>query len=80
MRQEELINQVIKNLGSGNTGNIMEALGWDADNFENGFQLANTMQNMDLIKLLYSNFNQNKIIIEFTLPGKARYESLHHGV
>lgn len=76
MKEEELINRVIKTLGNNNTGNVMEATGWSSEDFENGFQLANTMQNLDLVKLLYSNFNQNKIIIEFTLLGKARYDQL----
>jgi hypothetical protein len=76
MKEEELIHQVITTIGSRGFGNVMEALGWDQVNFQNGFDLANTMQNMDLVKLLYSNFNQNKIIIEFTLLGKAKYESL----
>lgn len=76
MKKEALINHVIKKLGPGNTGNVMEATGWSSDKFEDGFQLANTMQNLDLVKMLYSNFNQNKIIIEFTLLGKARYETL----
>lgn len=76
MNEEQLINQVIKKLGTGNTGNVMDAVGWSPEKFDDGFQLANTMQNLDLVKLLYSNFNQNKIIIEFTLLGKARYESM----
>lgn len=76
MEQEELINQVIKGIGSRGFGNVMEALAWQEDNFEEAFSLANTMQNMDLVKLIYSNYNQNKIVIEFTLLGKARYESL----
>jgi hypothetical protein len=76
MKEEELINQVIKGVGCRGFGDLMEALAWDQDNFQNGFELANNMQNMDLVKLLYSNFNQNKIVIEFTLLGKAKYESL----
>ncbi len=76
MKQEELVNQVIKGIGSRGFGNVMEALVWSQDNFQDGFDLANNMQNMDLIKLIYSNFNQNKIVIEFTLLGKAKYESL----
>lgn len=78
MKQEELIHRVIKNIGSRGFGNVMEALDWAEDDFQNGFDLANTMQNMDLVKLLYSNVNQNKIIIEFTLLGKAAYEKLTH--
>jgi hypothetical protein len=76
MEQAELINQVIKKIGTRGFGDVMEALVWSQDNFQNGFDLANNMQNMDLIKLIYSNFNQNKIVIEFTLLGKAKYESL----
>lgn len=76
MKHEELINEVIKNIGSRGFGNVMEALAWSQENFQNGFDLANNMQNMGLVKLLYSNFNQNKIVIEFTLLGKAKYESL----
>lgn len=76
MKQEELIDQVLKNIGSRGFGNVMEALAWKQDNFQNGFDLANDMQNMDLVKLIYSNINQNNIVIEFTLLGKAKYESL----
>lgn len=76
MNLEELINRVLKGVGSRGFGDVMEALAWNQADFQNGFNLANTMQNMDLIKLLYSNFNQNKIVIEFTLLGKARYEAL----
>ena len=76
MEQQELMDTVIKKLGMRGFGNVMEALGWDQHKFQDGFDLANTMQNMDLIKLLYSNFNQNNIVIEFTLLGKARYATL----
>lgn len=76
MNQDELINQVITGVGTRGFGDVMEALSWRQDNFQNGFDLANNMQNMDLVKLIYSNFSQNKIVIEFTLLGKAKYESL----
>jgi hypothetical protein len=76
MKQEELINQVIKSMGSRGFGNMMDALNWSQENFQRGFDLANDMQNMDLVKLIYSHFNQNKIIIEFTLLGKAKYQLL----
>lgn len=76
MKQEELINQVIVGIGSRGFGDVMEALNWSQENFQSGFDLANDMQNMDLVKLIYSNFNQNKIVIEFTLLGKAKYQLL----
>ena len=76
MKQEELINQVIISIGSRGFGDAMEALNWSQEDFQRGFDLVNDMQNMDLIKLIYSNFNQNKIIIEFTLLGKAKYQLL----
>lgn len=76
MEKEELMNEVIKKLGTRGFGNVMDALGWNQGQFQQGFDLANDMQNLDLIKLIYSNFNQNNIVIEFTLLGKARYESM----
>lgn len=76
MNEEELMDRVIRHLGPRGFGNVMEALGWTQEKFQEGFDLANAMQNLDLIKLLYSNFNQNNIVIEFTLLGKAKYTTL----
>lgn len=73
----EIIDKVIKGVGdTGGTGDVMSALGYSQENFQAGFDIANSIQNMDLIKLLYSNFNQNRIIVEFTLLGKKRYQDL----
>lgn len=73
---EAIVTQILKGVGNqGGTGNVMEALGYSSDHFQTAFEYANAIQNMDLVKLLYSNFNQNKIIVEFTLLGKARYEA-----
>jgi hypothetical protein len=52
------------------TGNVMEILGWDANRFDEGFAIANDMQNLDLVKLLYSNFNKNLVVVELTLLGE----------
>lgn len=73
---EKEIAQIIKGIGDdrGTTGNVMVFLGYGQVDFEKGFQIALEMQNRDLVKLLYSNYNQNKIIVEFTLLGKADYE------
>ena len=73
---ENEISKVIKGIGDqgGTTGNVMEYLGYTQTNFQQGFDVANEMQNRDLVKLLYSNFNQNKVIVEFTLLGKAAYK------
>jgi len=49
------------------TGNIMEFLNYDASRFDEGFEIANNMQNKDLVKLLYSNFHKNLIVVEATL-------------
>ena len=70
------VRKVIDGVGraGGTTGNVMEILGYTSADFQKGFDIANEMQNRDLVKLLYSNFNQNKVIIEFTLLGKAAYE------
>jgi hypothetical protein len=73
---ETEIQKIIRGIGEqGNsTGNVMELLGYSQDLFQTGFEIANEMQNRDLVKLLYSNFNQNKIIVEFTLLGKAAFD------
>ncbi len=77
MISKDIIDTVILGIGNeGGTGNVMNALEFQQDNFQTGFDIANDIQNMDLVKLLYSNFNQNKIIVEFTLLGKKRYEDL----
>lgn len=69
------ISKVIKGVGDrGSSGNVMEILGYDQANFQQGFTIANEMQNRDLVKLLYSNYNLNKVIVEFTLLGKAAYQ------
>jgi hypothetical protein len=73
---ETEIQKIIRGIGEqGNsTGNVMELLGYGQNLFQTGFEIANEMQNRDLVKLLYSNFNQNKIIVEFTLLGKAAFD------
>ena len=51
--------------------NVIEVLGYDADNFQRAFDIALEMDNQSLVKLLYSNFNAGKVVVEFTLIGKA---------
>ncbi len=61
---------VLKNLvDAGGTGNVLEFLNYTSSDFDKGFECANEMQNKDLIKLLYSNFNKNLIVAELTLVG-----------
>ncbi len=48
----------------------MEILEWPVSKFDDGFMLANEMQNDNLVKLLYSNFNKNLIVVELTLVGQ----------
>lgn len=58
----------------GGTGNVMEILEWPISRFEEGFMLANDMQNNNLVKLLYSNFNKNLVVVELTLVGQREYQ------
>lgn len=50
--------------------NVVEALGYGADKFQQAFDVALEMDNRNLVKLLYSNFNNGKVIVEFTLLAK----------
>jgi len=58
----------------GGAGNVMEILEWPVSRFEEGFMLANDMQNSNLVKLLYSNFNKNLVVVELTLVGQSEYQ------
>lgn len=51
----------------GGSGNVMEFLGYTVAQFDEGFTIANNMQNKNLVKLLYSNINKNLIVVEGTL-------------
>lgn len=53
----------------GGMANVMEALGWDSSRFEEGSQIALTLDNLNYAKMLYSNFNKNLVVIELTLVG-----------
>jgi hypothetical protein len=53
----------------GGTGNVMEALSFDTTRFDEAFTLALRLENKDLVKLLYSNFNKKLIVVELTLLG-----------
>lgn len=50
--------------------NVLEVLGYTNDQFQEAFDLALEMDNRNLVKLIYSNFNAGKVIVEFTLLGK----------
>jgi hypothetical protein len=66
----EIELNVLQNLvKKGGTGNVMEFLDYTQDEFDRGFEFANNLQNLDLVKLLYSNFNKNQIVVELTLLG-----------
>lgn len=47
--------------------NVMESLGYGPEKFQEAFDVALEMDNRNLVKLIYSNFNQGKVIVEFTL-------------
>jgi hypothetical protein len=52
--------------------NVVEALAVTPENFQHAFDVALEMENRNLVKLLYSNFNAQKVIVELTLPGKSQ--------
>lgn len=50
--------------------NIMDVLDLSQDQFQLAFDLGLEMENRNLVKLIYSNFNAGKVVVEFTLLGK----------
>ena len=65
----DVLKQLVK---AGGTGNVMEFLNYDPSEFQKGFDVANDMQNLDYVKLLYSNFNKNLVVVEITLLGRNK--------
>jgi hypothetical protein len=53
--------------------NVIEVLGYDANNFQKAFDIALQMENRNLVKLIYSNFNALKVVVEFTLLAKSSF-------
>jgi len=75
LKQEQIL--ILKELlHKGGTGNVNEILSLSSGQFEEGFTIANDMQNKDLLKLLYSNFNKNLVVAELTLLGESEYNKL----
>ena len=67
---ENKINQVLARMGEANSiSNVMSILELDAKDFQFAFDLANELQNRDLVKLLYA-FQPGKVVsVEMTLEG-----------
>ena len=51
--------------------NVLEALGYGLHRFQEAFDIALEMDNRNLVKLIYSNYNAGKVIVEFTLLAKG---------
>ena len=65
---------ILDKLVNGNgTGNVMEIFNWTSVQFDESFVIANEMQNLNLVKLLYCNFNKNLVVVELTLFGESEY-------
>jgi hypothetical protein len=50
--------------------NVIDVLGYQPEQYQQAFDIALEMDNRSLVKLLYSNFNAGKIVVEFTLYAK----------
>ena len=50
-----------------NLTNVVEVLQLQPAEFQLAFDIALEMENRNLVKLLYSNFNAAKVVVEFTL-------------
>ena len=71
MNLENEIAKVLKSrLATTDMINVTEVLSNDPTDFQTAFNIALEMENRNLIKILYSNFSANKIVVEFTLLGK----------
>ena len=70
---QEAIDTILKSrLPDTDMLNILDVLGYSKDNFQEAFDIALEMENRNLVKLLYSNFDAGKLVIEFTLLAGKR--------
>jgi hypothetical protein len=68
MKFEKEIARVLQSrLTTSNMINVVDALGYTEDQFQQAFEVTLEMDNQNLAKLLYSYVNARMIIIEFTL-------------
>jgi hypothetical protein len=73
MKFEKEIATVLQSRRSDtNMLDVMAALGYASDKFQQAFDVALEMDRRNLVKLLYSNFNASKVIVEFTLLAKKQ--------
>jgi len=68
--EEEIATVLQSRRPDTNMLDVMEALGYASDKFQQAFDVALEMDRRNLVKLLYSNFNAGKVIVEFTLLAK----------
>jgi hypothetical protein len=73
MKFEKEIATVLQSRRSDtNMLDVMAVLGYTSDKFQQAFDVALEMDHRNLVKLLYSNFNTGKVIVEFTLLAKKQ--------
>lgn len=73
MNFEQEIATVLKSqTNTSSRVNVVGALSYDQEHFQQAFNIALEMENRNLVKILYSNYNQGKIMVEFTLLGRSK--------
>lgn len=71
MKFENEINRILQSRKADTDMlNVLEALGYGRDKHQDAFDIALEMDNRGLVKLLYSNFDAGKVVVEFTLLAK----------
>ena len=69
---DEKIKAVLRSTGeAGTIWNVVDILKATPEEFQSCFDLANEMQNRDLVKLLYALY-PTKIMVEMTLLGAKK--------
>lgn len=67
---DEKMLEAVKGLGEANSiANVASLLNMDQQHFQQSFDVANEMQNRDLVKLLYAFQPRNTVNVEVTLEG-----------
>lgn len=70
--EEEIASVLRSKRSDSDMLNVLEVLDYTNEKFQHAFDVALEMDRRNLVKLLYSNFSAGKVIVEFTLLGKAK--------
>ena len=76
--QTEILSNLVGLGREGGMCNVIAIVKNQTSEYQMAFNIANEMQNLDWIKIIYCSFQANIINVELTLKGKQEYSRREH--